>query len=432
MKQQRQDGPVPLDVESYPVAPEGLDLEQVHIYVRHGERTPVRVRMSDPPASIPADWQMCNTAKHFHETVAGHSPTIDDGLWYKNVVENRYGKTAEGLCLLGELTDIGKKSTYSFGAALRSLYVDRLKFLPPKLEDEHSTYFRSTNIARTIESMQHIVHGVYPPSACAPGMIPSIIIRNGIDENIVSNTLACRRLALLELQFAEAAAAVWNSRLEPLDKKVSKYIGGRPLRLDGNPRASGILDTVRSAAAHGFRVPPEFMDDNVIGLIEAAVTAEWFDIKSEDGRRLGMGRLLADASEKMQRKIQPHSKDPTKLLVHTTHDSTLAALLCTFDVFDDKWPPFTSSVTFELFRKRTLASGQTNISGLRALSSFWRQRDEHYVRMRYKNKNMVLPMCAEEGKHLPGSPEFCTLEAFQRRVGELTPRDWVGECFPRT
>ncbi|KAG2105162.1 histidine phosphatase superfamily [Suillus cothurnatus] len=432
MKQQTQDGPAPLDVESYPVAPEGLDLEQVHVYVRHGERTPVRVRMSDPPASIPADWQMCNTAKSFHETVAGQSPTIDDGLWYKKVVENRHGKTADGLCLLGELTDIGKKSTYSFGTALRSLYVDKLKFLPSRLEDERLTYFRSTNIARTIESLQHIVHGIYPPSACAPNTIPSIIIRNGIDENLVSNTLACKRLALLELQFAEAAVAVWNSRLEPLDKKVSKYLGGRPLRLDGTPRASGILDTVRSAAAHGFRVPPEFMDDNVIGLIEAAVTAEWFDIKSEDGRRLGMGRLLADASEKMQRKTQPNSKDPTKLLVHTTHDSTLAALLCTFDVFDDKWPPFTSSVTFELFRKRTSASQQTNVSSLRVLSSFWRRQDEHYVRMRYKNKNMVLPMCAEEGKHLPGSPEFCTFEAFQQRVAELTPRDWVGECFPRT
>ncbi|KAG2144549.1 hypothetical protein DEU56DRAFT_712959, partial [Suillus clintonianus] len=73
----------------------------------------------------------------------------------------------------------------------------RLKFLPQKLEDERLTYFRSTNIARTIESLQHIVHGVYPPSACAPGTIPSIIIRNGVDENLVSNTLACKRLALL-------------------------------------------------------------------------------------------------------------------------------------------------------------------------------------------------------------------------------------------
>lgn len=26
----------PLDVERYPVAPDGLQLEQVHVYVRHG------------------------------------------------------------------------------------------------------------------------------------------------------------------------------------------------------------------------------------------------------------------------------------------------------------------------------------------------------------------------------------------------------------
>lgn len=107
----------PLDAEGYPVAPEGLHLQQVHVYARHGafesvqlshlrlvayrlhsgERTPVRVRMSDPPASIPADWQLCNTSKSFHETVAGYSSTIDDGLWYKKVVENRYGKPSEGL-----------------------------------------------------------------------------------------------------------------------------------------------------------------------------------------------------------------------------------------------------------------------------------------------------------------------------------------------
>ena len=30
-------GTVPFDVDDYPVAPEGLELEQVHLYVRHGE-----------------------------------------------------------------------------------------------------------------------------------------------------------------------------------------------------------------------------------------------------------------------------------------------------------------------------------------------------------------------------------------------------------
>ena len=33
------DPQVPLDVEGYPVAPRGLELEQVHVYVRHGQNT---------------------------------------------------------------------------------------------------------------------------------------------------------------------------------------------------------------------------------------------------------------------------------------------------------------------------------------------------------------------------------------------------------
>lgn len=41
-----------------------------------------------------------------------------------------------------------------------------------------------------------------------------------------------------------AAAAAWNQALEPLDKRLSKFIGGNPIRLDGKPRASGLLDTV--------------------------------------------------------------------------------------------------------------------------------------------------------------------------------------------
>lgn len=50
------------------------------------------------------------------------------------------------------------------------------------------------------------------------------------------------------------------------------------------------------------------------------------------------------------------------------------------------------------------------------------------VRMRYKNKNLILPMCAKEGDHFPGSPEFCTLSVFQQRVKELTPVNWSAEC----
>jgi acid phosphatase len=118
----------PLDVEGYPDTPAGLKLEQVHVYVRHGERTPVRTRMADPPASIPELWQMCTVARRFRETVESTltpGGSGAEGLWFKKSVEMRDGRTAANLCLLGDLTDVGKESTYNFGIALRTLYVEK-------------------------------------------------------------------------------------------------------------------------------------------------------------------------------------------------------------------------------------------------------------------------------------------------------------------
>lgn len=61
--------------------------------------------------------------------------------------------------------------------------------------------------------------------------------------------------------------------------------------------------------------------------------------KTEEVRRLGMGPLLSDIATKMQRKIDDGEKEQTKLLVHSTHDTALAALAATLDVFDEKSAP---------------------------------------------------------------------------------------------
>ena len=58
--------------------------------------------------------------------------------------------------------------------------------------------------------------------------------------------------------------------------------------------------------------------------------------KTEEVRRLGMGRLLEDLSRKMQHKAVYGSQDPLKILVHSTHDTTIAGLCSTFDVFDER------------------------------------------------------------------------------------------------
>lgn len=334
------------------------------------------------------------------------------------------------LCsLLGELTDIGRKSTYNLGTALRSLYIEKLEFLPDVVQRGSEVYFRSTNLPRTIESLQQVIHGLYPTSKQAGGFVSAIRTRNPKDENLFGNSATCERLKTLMLNFAQAATIAWNPTLEPLDEKISKYIGGNPVRLDGKPRASGILDTVRAARAHGVKIPAELRDSAIIDPLEKAVIEEWFSgYKTEEVRKLAMGRLLTEISGKMNQRTTEIGQNPPKMLIYSTHDTAIAGLLGTLEVFDGQWPDFTAAVTLELF-KETPDSQPTGSFLTRLLSSFTTSgvREKHYVRARYQNRTLFLPLCQKVGDHLDGRPEFCTLEAFTRRVKELTP-NWEVQC----
>lgn len=51
------------------------------------------------------------------------------------------------------------------------------------------------------------------------------------EESLLPNTFSCKRLRDLDKQFARAAALAWNDTLRPLDKKLSKFIDGKPVRI---------------------------------------------------------------------------------------------------------------------------------------------------------------------------------------------------------
>jgi len=107
----RNPGHVPLDVENYPLAPPTLRLEQVHLFVRHGafwqsfvcllphspcsgERLPVSIRMSGPPANIPSTWLLCKEGRKFEAAVA--NLTGVGTLRVERVVEKEDGSLESG------------------------------------------------------------------------------------------------------------------------------------------------------------------------------------------------------------------------------------------------------------------------------------------------------------------------------------------------
>jgi acid phosphatase len=67
------------------------------------------------------------------------------------------------------------------------------------------------------------------------------------------------------------------------------------------------------------------------------------------------------------------------MALYSTHDTTLGGILAILGVFDGRWPAFTSSITFELFKAQ---QGR--------ILSFLRS-DKYYVRVRYNRDVVKLP-----------------------------------------
>ena len=119
------------------------------------------------------------------------------------------------------------------------------------------------------------------------------------------------------------------------------------------------------------------------------------------------------------------------------HDTTLAAVLSSLGAFEDeKWPPYTSHIAIELFRKDDEVVNDTEIKHEqrpRMLSFGGTKRNEStqggiarkkldklseterdrlkgfYVRLRYNDRPITIPGCRLPGKHLQGKEGFCTL-----------------------
>ena len=137
-------------------------------------------------------------------------------------------------------------------------------------------------------------------------------------------------------------------------------------------------------------------------------------------------------------------------------DTTLAAILTSLGAFDgESWPPYTSHIALELFRRTNIKGtdslptsalskpaatsedaqerkhnlwkwmfgGKMEPSPAREatarrkmdeLNEFERGRlDDFYVRIRYNDRSMVIPGCKMPGKHLEGDESFCTLVCLQ-------------------
>ncbi|EGP90119.1 uncharacterized protein MYCGRDRAFT_68972 [Zymoseptoria tritici IPO323] len=468
------------DDELSKLYPSNLQLQQVQILLRHGERTPVSARFKN--AGLHGTWPYCKAANEMRSAML-----VADGwdtlAWKRRLETFGNGDTPklaagpggeiDSVCQPGELTDRGRETTLALGQRIRSLYVNQLGFMPAFLDEDSrsSVNLRATPIQRALESVQQAFTGLYPPASRAPGLSPPTIVqRSWQDETLFPNEGGCKRFAELSHAFADRTAKLYNNSPEMalLNKKLGKWMPQESpvVAVDAHPRLSGIMDSINATLAHGpaTKLPSEFYDDQIRSKIDRICVEEWFIgyQESDEYRKLGIGSLIGDVTQRMVEYTGGVPKEgqdePLKMSLSGCHDTTIASALAAlggFRIDTDKWPNFTSSIAFELFKaKRDSSSSSpppaTKKSWIPAFFSFSAPArlsttnartplvdmpdshkaslDDHYVRIRYNDKPVTLPFCKAPGRHLEGDESFCTLKAFKEAADMVTPTDWKKEC----
>ncbi|KAJ3121767.1 hypothetical protein HK100_012237 [Physocladia obscura] len=225
-------------------ADNGLQLKQVLVVHRHGERVPVRqapriLAQGDPQHT--QLWTQCGIAPFlnaFHEfafafdtplqlpdttnahppfyppvvkelrVVQGDSILLPPYLFNQNTLKQLTSQPAhaDGLCQPGQLTDMGKITLLNFGSNLRQKYAGSHGLIPPILTphfNAHNLYVRSTGYLRTIESVQYLLAGLFPFHTRYLGPSGDVTIHIKADENMYID-LTCKKLIHLIEPFKKA------------------------------------------------------------------------------------------------------------------------------------------------------------------------------------------------------------------------------------
>ncbi|EPY49347.1 acid phosphatase [Schizosaccharomyces cryophilus OY26] len=435
--------------------PKQLELKYLQVVFRHGERAPVKERLGS--AGIPKDWKLCNNARRFFAQIKGAKEWSVLGYERKTetpvdsaLAASSKEEAKSGVCIHGELTDIGRITTRNLGEYLRERYINKLGFLPDKIETADGFYMRSTPMARALESLQHVFAGLYPDEK-RPGVVPTIYTRNWSHENLLPNENNCPRLVQLYEEFAERAAKIYDPLLAGrASEMMSQFMNGQPVRVvSSHPRLSGLLDTINAAIGNRLDLHPNLVDEQWLRDAGNAVTEEWFGgyKVSKLMRQLGAGSLLNDLYMRMESQVKADKRGAPsdRLALYGAHDVTLAAILASLDAFDYQWPPFTSHLELELFKDTSKESSPKAIAGNpespadsskqvvlskeNAASTLPSDdSSDWYVRLTYNSNHVVMGACRGQG--YKGNETICPLSIFKDAVRALRPEDYHSLCKP--
>ncbi|KAJ2783210.1 hypothetical protein H4R18_001811 [Coemansia javaensis] len=395
-------------------------LELVQAVVRHGDRTPVNYiapRAGDEP------WA-CDAVENTYLHAAGEPAQNTTGAFRQVIAVPEWNRQFgfenqiwRGSCEEGELTDRGKSQHHALGSQLRQVYVDKLKYLPAELSSTDAVYLRTTHIWRTKNSAESFLAGLWPRRSIAPDTAIPLHTYPKRIETMYGNYDACPRLNSL---LSEITATDGYQRFlkdqGPLMARLAHTFGVSGSHWEGS--WDGYFDALHARKCHGMKLPcapsqngtatAECATADDVAQVARNANYEWA-YKYRDGpqagvlTRLTIGSFVGTLRDQLQARIAGKT-GALKLALYSGHDSTVWPLLAVLgaDNHSTLWPPYTSNLVFELWKK---------------------QDGRRVVRVIFNGQTLRL---SESAKWC--DMDACPVDTFFARINQFIPTDIAGEC----
>ncbi|XP_077347644.1 prostatic acid phosphatase-like isoform X5 [Lithobates pipiens] len=275
----------------------------------------------------------------------------------------------------GQLTQLGMEQHFELGQYLRKRYTGFLN----ETYNRHEVFVRSTDVDRTLMSVQANLAGLFPPTgrqvwnaSIAWQPIPVHTIPQSQDNMLFISTDSCPRFA--QLVNETSTTEVFNELRKPYVK------------------------------VHNFTLPTWATDtvlENLLRLSEISMAAYFGIYKQHEKSKLMGGVLVKAILENITQALTPSSKQ--KLIMYSAHDATIAALQTALNVTNGKIPPYASCHFFEIY--------QIGI-------------ESYTIEMYYRNDSSAEPYPIA----LPDCSQSCSLKRFTELTSSIIPGDWRKEC----
>jgi len=402
------EAPHPVPIVPNPVT---STLLQVFVLSRHGDRSPLY--------ALPKEYEdkrivwNCSLQTPWRSLTSDKTLSSGSGIYflYENYGTGIFGvdEVWNGNCMTGQLTELGGEMCTRMGAGLRNVYIDKFHLLPDSLKpsDADLIHLRTTDFTRTRESLAALMEGLFPTDKRLGVYLPVSIIPVSTDY-LHPNVASCPRLGQLVVNNTMKNEE-WMRRfnvVKPILDKVNEIGGTKGSGTwDDNYTCGNWADTLHSRECHKKPFPCSedgktcITDEMADALYEVDNWQCCNAYVGDETGRLAAGPFFVDIANYFKTMVST-GKGP-KYIHYSGHDSTIATVLAALH-YDGGFPPYASTVRFELWQTQDGASPQ------------------YAVQIIYNNRLIRPPEC---------SSDTCPYTQFVGMVdSRLTIRDKKAEC----